>query len=148
MKITFGSDHGGLELKNILINHVKELGHEVIDHGTDNCDSCDYPDFAIAAGEDIRDKKAEFGIVVCTSGIGVTIAANKVKGVRCGYIQEVKWAAKAKEHDDVNMVALGGGAVSPEEAKNIVDVLLNTPFSFIERHQRRVNKIMKYEREN
>ena len=148
MKIALGSDHGGLDLKNIIIEHLKAEGHEVIDHGTYTHESCDYPDFAFAAAEDVRDKKAQFGIVVCTSGIGVTIVANKVKGIRCGYIQDSKWAEKAKEHDACNMVALGGGAVSPKEAIKIVDILLATPFSHIERHERRVNKISKYEREH
>ena len=140
MKISIGSDHGGFNLKEkIKANFNKE--YEFIDRGTYSLDSCDYPIFAKAVGEDVRDKNADFGIVICTNGVGVTIVANKVKGVRCALCLNNSMAEHAKLHNDANVIALGAMNQSDEEAFEMVKLFIETPFSFEERHARRVNEI-------
>lgn len=140
MKISIGSDHGGFNLKEkIKAKFNKE--YEFIDRGTYSLDSCDYPIFAKAVGEDVRDKNADFGIVICTNGVGVTIVANKVKGVRCALCLNNSMAEHAKLHNDANVIALGAMNQSDEEAFEMVKLFIETPFSFEERHARRVNEI-------
>ena len=140
MKISIGSDHGGFNLKEkIKAKFNKE--YEFIDRGTYSLDSCDYPIFAKAVGEDVRDKNADFGIVICTNGVGVTIVANKVKGVRCALCLNNSMAEHAKLHNDANVIALGAMNQSDEEAFEMVKIFIETPFSFEERHVRRVNEI-------
>ena len=140
MKISIGSDHGGFNLKEkIKANFSKE--YEFIDRGTYSLDSCDYPIFAKAVAEDVRDKNADFGIVICTNGVGVTIVANKVKGVRCALCLNNSMAEHAKLHNDANVIALGETNQSDEEAFEMVKIFIETPFSFEERHVRRVNEI-------
>ena len=140
MKIAIGSDHGGFNLKEkIKAKFNKE--YEFIDRGTYSLDSCDYPIFAKAVGEDVRDKNADFGIVICTNGVGVTIVANKVKGVRCALCLNNSMAEHAKLHNDANVIALGAMNQSDEEAFEMVKLFIETPFSFEERHARRVNEI-------
>ena len=140
MKISIGSDHGGFNLKEkIKANFNKE--YEFIDRGTHSLDSCDYPIFAKAVAEDVRDKNADFGIVICTNGVGVTIVANKVKGVRCALCLNNSMAEHAKLHNDANVIALGETNQSDEEAFEMVKIFIETPFSFEERHVRRVNEI-------
>ena len=140
MKIAFASDHGGLDLKNHLVEYLKSKGYETLDFGTYTKDSCDYPDFAYKAALSVANKEATYGIVVCTTGIGVSIVANKVKGVRCALVTKVEDAILTKEHNNTNCLALGQKNVSNELGEQIVDAWLNTSFAG-GRHERRVEKI-------
>lgn len=142
MKISIGCDHGGLELKNSIVEHLKELGHDVLDVGTYTNDSCDYPDFAHKAAELVENGTCERGIVVCTSGEGVSIAANKHKGVRCGLVYNEEVARLTRQHNNVNMVAYGAKFITEEQGLKWVDIFLNTDFEG-GRHINRVNKIEK-----
>ena len=140
MKISFGSDHAGLVLKNQVIQYLKTNGHEVVDYGTYTNESCDYPDFAYPAALSVAEGNSDCAIVICYTGIGVSIVANKVKGVRCSLVTNVEDAVLTKEHNNSNCLALGAKNVNFELAKDIVDAWLNT--SFIGgRHDNRVNKI-------
>lgn len=141
MKISIGSDHGGLDLKKVIIEHLKEKGHEVNDLGPYTYDSCDYPIFGKKVAYDVRDKKADRGIVICSTGIGISIAANKVKGIRCALVTDVTTARLTREHNDSNVLALGQKNVSFDRAKEICDVWLETEFSYAPRHQNRINLI-------
>ncbi len=146
MKISVGCDHGALALKNKVVTHLEKLGYEVKDFGTDTADSCDYPDFAAAAARAVAAGECERGIVLCTTGIGVSITANKVKGVRCALLSD-PWSAKmTRLHNDTNMMALGAGVVGENLALEIVDTWLGTEFSGEERHQRRIDKVMSLEK--
>lgn len=142
MKISIGCDHGGLELKKSIVEHLKELGHDVLDVGTYTNDSCDYPDFAHKAAELVENGTCERGIVVCTSGEGVSIAANKHKGVRCGLVYNEEVARLTRQHNNVNMVAYGAKFITEEQGLKWVDIFLNTEFEG-GRHINRVNKIEK-----
>ncbi|MCM1556582.1 MAG: ribose 5-phosphate isomerase B [Anaeroplasma bactoclasticum] len=148
MKISIGCDHSALELKNEVLNYLKSLGHQVEDHGTYDIESCDYTDFGIKVAEDVRDGKAERGILICYTGIGMSIIANKVRGVRCALVHCVEEAKLTREHNDSNCLALSAKYTSVEATKQIVSAWLSTPFSFGERHTRRVEKINKYEEEH
>ena len=145
MKIAIGCDHGALDLKNQVVKHLEGKGYEVKDFGTYTAASCDYPDFAGAAAKAVASGECERGIVLCTTGIGISIAANKVKGIRCALLSDVMSARLTREHNDTNMMALGAGVVGPKLALEIVDMWLNTEFSHDERHQRRIDKMMAYE---
>ena len=145
MKISIGCDHGGLALKNTLVAYLQEKGHSVTDVGTHSLDSCDYPDFAAAAAKLVASGECEKGIVICTTGIGVSISANKIKGIRCALLSDVVSARMTREHNDTNMMALGAAIIDPKLALEIVDIWLSTPFSGVDRHQRRVDKIMALE---
>ena len=146
MKISVGCDHGALELKNKVVQHLTEKGHEVTDFGTHTLDSCDYPDYASAAAYAVADGRCDRGIVLCTTGIGVSIAANKVKGIRCALLSDTKSARLTREHNDTNMMALGAGIISEELALEIVDIWVNTEFSGSPRHARRIEKVMALEK--
>lgn len=146
MKIALGCDHGALDLKNKVAAHLEAQGHTVTDFGTYTPDSCDYPDYAAKAAQAVAAGACDRGIVLCTTGIGVSIAANKVKGIRCALLSDVMSARMTREHNDTNMMALGAAVVGPMLALEIVDTWLETPFSHGERHQRRVDKIMSYEK--
>ena len=146
MKIAIACDHGALALKNVLISHLTKKGFEVENFGTDTLDSCDYPDFAGPAAQAVADGKCEKGIVLCTTGIGVSIAANKVKGIRCALLSDVMSARLTREHNDTNMMALGAGVVGEKLALEIVDTWLGTEFSGDARHQRRIDKVMALEK--
>ena len=141
MKISIGCDHSALELKNYLIDYLKGLGHEVLDRGTYTKESCDYTDYGYKVAKDIKDGVAERGIVICFTGIGVSIIANKVKGVRCALVMNKDAAQLTREHNDSNCLALSAKYLGEVYAKEIVDVWLNTEFSHNERHQRRIDKI-------
>ena len=145
MKIAIGCDHGALDLKNQVVKHLEGKGYEVKDFGTYTAASCDYPDFAGAAAKAVGSGECEKGIVLCTTGIGVSVTANKVKGVRCALLSDLMTARLTREHNDTNMMALGAGVVGPKLALEIVDMWLTTPFSHDERHQRRIDKMMAYE---
>ena len=146
MKISLGWDHGGLELKNEIKAHLEARGFECRDFGTYTKDSCDYPDYARPAAEAVASGECERGILVCTTGIGVSITANKVNGVRCALLHDKMSARLTREHNDTNMMALGAGVVGPMLALEIVDTWLDTPFSGVERHQRRIDKVMAIEK--
>ena len=145
MKIAIGCDHGALDLKNQVVRHLETKGYEVKDFGTYTTASCDYPDFAGAAAKAVASGECERGIVLCTTGIGVSVTANKVKGVRCALLSDLMTAKLTREHNDTNMMALGAGVVGPKLALEIVDMWLTTEFSHDERHQRRIDKMMAYE---
>ena len=146
MKIAIGCDHGALALKNVLIPHLEKKGYEVKDFGTYSLDSCDYPDFAAPAAQAVASGECEKGIVLCTTGIGVSITANKVKGIRCALLSDVMSARMTREHNDTNMMAIGAGVVGQMLALEIVDTWLGTEFSNEARHQRRIDKMMELEK--
>ncbi len=141
MKIYIGCDHGGLDLKNIIVKYLQEKGNEIVDVGTYTYDSCDYPIYAKKVAKAVANNECDKGIVICSTGIGVSIVANKVKGVRCALVTDVTTARLTREHNDTNVLALGQKNVSYDRAKEIVDIWLETPFSNGERHVRRVNMI-------
>ena len=145
MKIAIASDHGGYDLKEVIKAHLKERGDEVVDFGTDKKESCDYPDFGAAASRAVANGECERGVLVCTTGIGISMVANKIKGVRCALLSETTSARLTREHNDANVMALGGGFTGPLLACEIVDTFLDTPFSGEEKHVRRVNKIKEIE---
>ena len=145
MKIAIGCDHGALALKNKVAEHLTKRGFEVKDFGTYTYDSCDYPDFAGAAAKAVASGECERGIVLCTTGIGVSIAANKVKGIRCALLSDLMSARMTREHNDTNMMAIGAAVVGEGLALEIVDIWLDTEFSHNERHQRRIDKVMALE---
>ncbi|MCR5231929.1 MAG: ribose 5-phosphate isomerase B [Acholeplasmatales bacterium] len=147
MKISIGCDHSALELKNYLCEYLKGLGHEVIDRGTYTKDSCDYTDFGYKVAKDVSNHTVDKGIVICFTGIGMSIIANKVKGVRCALVGSKDAAELTRLHNDSNVLALSAKYTGMVLAKEIVDVWLNTEFSHNERHQRRIDKITKYEGE-
>ena len=146
MRIAIACDHGALALKNKVADHLKEQGHEVTDFGTYTLDSCDYPDYAAKAAQAVADGACDRGIVMCTTGIGVSITANKVKGIRCALLSDVMSARMTREHNDTNMMAMGAGIVGNLLAQQIVDTWLETEFSGGERHQRRIDKMMALEK--
>ena len=144
--ISIASDHGGFDLKEVVIEHLKEQGHEVKDYGTYSKESCDYPDYAGPAAEAVANGEAEKGIVICTTGIGVSMTANKVAGIRCALCHDVTTARLTREHNDANVLAIGAGVVGENVALDIVDTFLATKFSEGERHARRVAKIAEYDK--
>lgn len=141
MKISIGCDHGGLTLKNAVVDWLKSNGYEVVNFGTDTFASCDYPEFAMKAAEAVANGECDFGIVVCTTGIGISIAANKVPGIRCALCSEPLSAKMTRLHNDANMLALGGGMIGINLGLEIVKTFLETPFSEEEKHVRRIDKI-------
>ena len=141
MKISIGCDHGGYALKEHLKAYLTEKGHEIQDVGTYSEDSCDYPKFAYAAAGLVADGECEKGIVVCTTGIGVSICANKVKGIRCALCSDPVSAKLTRLHNDANMLAIGAGIVGPNLAEAIVDNFVDTEFSGAQRHARRIRQI-------
>ena len=147
MKIAIACDHGALDLKNAVIAHLEKKGYELVNFGTDTLASCDYPDFAAPAAKAVASGECEKGIVLCTTGIGVSITANKVKGIRCALLSDVMSARLTREHNDTNMMAIGAGVVGQMLALEIVDTWLGTEFSGVERHQNRINKMMALENE-
>ena len=147
MKISIGCDHSALELKNYLIEYLKGEGHEVIDRGTYTKESCDYTDYGYLVAKDIKDKACDRGIVICYTGIGMSIIANKVKGVRCALVHNTEAAELTRLHNDTNCLALSAKFTGFDYAKDIVNVWLKTEYSHNERHQRRIDKIKKYEEE-
>ena len=145
MKISIGCDHGALALKDVLVAHLTKKGYEVKDFGTYTTASCDYPEFAEAAARAVASGECEKGIVLCTTGIGVSITANKIKGIRCALLSDVMSARLTREHNDTNMMAIGAGIVGKNLALEIIDTWRTTEFSHDERHQRRINKLMAVE---
>ena len=147
MKIALGCDHGGFALKQEVIRCLDARGLEWEDFGCFDEASCDYPDFGRAAAEAVAAGKCDRGIVICTTGIGISIVANKVKGIRCALCADTVSARLTREHNDANMLAMGAGIVGKNLALGIVETFLDTPFSGEEKHARRVGKIMAREEE-
>ena len=139
--IAIGSDHGGFDLKQVIIKYLEEQGIEYNDYGCYDKNSCDYPVFGKAVAESVAKGESEKGIVVCTTGIGISMVANKVPGVRCALCSESLSAKMTRLHNDANVLALGGAMVGPNLALDIVETFLNTPFSAEEKHIRRVGMI-------
>ena len=142
--IALASDHGAYALKELVKKHLQDRGLEVKDFGTYSKDSCDYPDFAGPAAQAVASGECDRGIVLCTTGIGVSITANKIKGIRCALLSELMSARLTRQHNDTNMLAMGAGVVGEMLALEIVDTWLDTEFQG-GRHQRRIDKMMAYE---
>ena len=146
MKISIACDHGAFELKERLKTYLTGQGHQVVDCGADSAQSCDYPDFAAPAARLVAEGSCQRGVVLCTTGIGMSIAANKVKGIRCALCHEPLSAEMTRRHNDANMLAMGAGVTGGNLAERILDVFLSTDFEG-GRHQRRVDKLTAMERE-
>ncbi len=144
MKIGFASDHRGFELKNKLIKKLKEDNYDIVDYGTFSTESADYPDYAFKLGKAVSNKQTNFGVAICGSGIGISIACNKVKNIRCAKVSNVKEAEYTRNDNDANIVAFSA-EIPFEEAYEIVKIFIETPFSNEQRHQKRIDKITKYE---
>lgn len=140
MKIAIASDHGGYDYKQELIPYIESLGHQVLDLGCHGPASVDYPDYGIPCAQAVARGEADRGVVICGTGIGISISANKVPGIRCALCTDPVMARLTREHNDANMLAMGGGLIGNNMADRIVDAFLNTPFEG-GRHQRRVDKI-------
>jgi RpiB/LacA/LacB family sugar-phosphate isomerase len=141
MRIAIGADHAGFDLKQIIGAYLRHLGHEVIDKGTDSDAPVDYPDFAEAVSIVVRDGQAERGVLICGSGVGASVAANKIPGIRAGLCHDTYSARQGVEHDDMNMLVLGARVIGVELARTLVDSFLAGNFTGEERHRRRVAKI-------
>ena len=139
--IAIGSDHGGFELKEVVTAHLQEKGIAYKDFGCYGKDSCDYPIFGRAVAEAVAAGEYEKGIVICTTGIGISITANKIKGVRCALCSDTLTAQMTRLHNDANVLAIGGGIVGPNLGVSIVDAFLQTEFSEEEKHVRRISLI-------
>ena len=148
MKIAIGCDHGGFNLKPVLIDYLNKKGIEFKDFGTFTADSCDYNDYALPVAEAVVSGEFDRGILICGTGIGMSISANKVKGVRCAHCHDVFSAKMTRLHNDANILAMGERVIGPGLMLEIVDAFLNTEFSNDERHVRRVGKIKALEEKN
>ena len=145
MRLAFGADHAGYELKNHLLQTARDLGHEVNDLGTGGPESVDYPDFAEAVAQEVLAGRADLGVVLCSNGVGVSIAANKIPGIRCGLCSTSWGASRARQHTNANMLALGAWEIGRAVAEDILKAFLANDFEG-GRHERRVAKIMDIER--
>ncbi len=141
VKIAIGADHGGYELKQKVVKFLKENGYDIIDYGTDSNESCDYNDVALDVAHAVRDQKVDRGILMCGTGIGMSIQANKVDGIRAAHVHDLFSAKATRLHNDSNVLCMGGRIIGDEIACAITDIWLSTEFSNEERHVRRVNKI-------
>jgi ribose 5-phosphate isomerase B len=147
MKIAIGADHGGYSLKTVLVPFLRERGHEVADLGTHSSEPTDYPDHARLVAQAVRDGKAERGILVCGSGVGACVAANKFPGIRAAVCHDTFSAHQGVEDDDMNVLCLGARVIGPELAKDLVRTFLAAKFSGAERHVRRLGKVKEIEKE-
>jgi ribose 5-phosphate isomerase B len=145
LKIAIGADHAGYRLKDVLVPFLKELGHEVYDIGCHGPDSVDYPDYALGVCEKVVSGEADKGILLCGTGIGMCIAANKIPGIRCALVHDLFSAKATREHNDTNVLAMGERVVGPGVAQDIVKVWLETAFSEGERHRKRIDKVKRIE---
>ncbi len=141
MRIAIGSDHAGFELKVMLAKRLRDLGEEVVDVGTNSTDPVDYPDFAAAVGYAILEGRADRGVLICGSGVGASVAANKIKGIRAGLCHDTYSAHQGVEHDDMNVLVLGARVIGPALANELVEAYLKAKFTNEERHVRRLGKI-------
>lgn len=146
MRIAIGADHAGFELKRVLADYLRRIGHEVVDVGTDSDAPVDYPDYAEALGKVLLEGRAERGVLVCGSGVGASVSANKIPGIRAGLCHNTYSARQGVEHDEMNVLVLGGRVVGIELARELVDNFLAAKFCGEERHRRRVEKIAALER--
>lgn len=144
MKIGIATDHRGVEVKQELINYLESEGYNVVDYGTNSEDAVDYPDYAFKVGEAVANKEIDFGVLICNTGIGMSIAANKVKKVRCARVLDEYDAKMTRIDNDANVIALSS-RVDIEKLKSILKVFLETPHNSEERHDRRISKINNYE---
>ncbi len=147
MRIVVGADHRGYELKDEIAAALKQAGHEVLDVGTHNADSVDYPDYARAIGQALRDGGAERGVLVCGSGVGASIAANKIHGVRAAICHDTYSARQGVEHDDMNVLCLGSGVIDSKLALELVQAFTDARLSGEERYRRRLEKVAEMERQ-
>lgn len=147
MKIAIGADHGGFSLKSIVVPYLKELGHDVLDVGTDNEAPVDYPDYARTVSMNILGNRVDRGILICGSGVGACVAANKFPGIRAALCHDSFSARQGVEDDNVNVLCLGARIIGPELAKDIVKIWLAASFSGAERHIRRLSKVDEIEKE-
>jgi RpiB/LacA/LacB family sugar-phosphate isomerase len=145
MRIVLGSDHAGFDMKQDLVGFVRGLGHEIVDVGTNSTAPVDYPDFAESVGMAVRNGQAERGVLVCGSGVGASVAANKIPGIRAGLCHDSYSARQGVEHDDINVLVLGSRVVASELARDLVRIFLAAKFSGEERHVRRLGKIRNLE---
>lgn len=146
MRIAVGADHAGFDLKQILAKYLRDRGHEVTDLGTNSDQPVDYPDFAEAVSKAILDGRAERGVLICGSGVGASVSANKIPGIRAGLCHNTYSARQGVEHDDMNMLVLGARVIGVEMARELVNHFLAAKFNGEERHRRRVEKINALER--
>lgn len=147
MKIALGCDHGGLPLKQRIAAVVQSAGHEVVDCGTDSVCSVDYPDYALKVSLVILDGQAERGILLCGSGVGISVAANKIPGIRAGVCHDIYSAHQGVEHDDMNVLCLGARIIGEEVAAELALAFINARFTHEERHARRLKKVLQIERD-
>lgn len=145
MRVVLGSDHAGFEMKQNLLNYVRGLGHEVLDAGTNSTAPVDYPDYAEAVAVAVRSGKADRGILICGSGVGASVAANKIPGIRAGLCHDTYSAHQGVEHDDINVLVLGSRVIAAELARELVRSFLRAKFTGEDRHTRRLEKIRKLE---
>ena len=145
MNIVLGSDHAGYEMKNLLVAHLKAAGHVVVDVGAHNQEPSDYPDFAAALGRAVLSGQGERGILICGSGVGAAVAANKLRGIRAGLCHDNYSAHQGVEHDDMNVLVLGSRVIGSALAKELATTFLAARFTGEERHQRRLNKVRQLE---
>jgi ribose 5-phosphate isomerase B len=141
MRVVFGSDHAGFELKQTLIDYISDLGYEVLNVGTDGPDPVDYPDFAVKVGKAILDGEADRGILICGSGVGASVTANKIPGIRAAVCHDCYSARQGVEHDDMNVLVLGARIIASSLAKDLVRIFLAAEFTGEDRHKRRLEKI-------
>ena len=146
MKIAMANDHGAYTYKLEIKKMLEQEGYTVIDCGTNSEESVDYPDYAKACAEKVLSKEADLGIVLCGTGIGISMAANKIKGIRCGLCTNTTMAHLTREHNDANILALGQRTTGIETCKDIVHTFIKTPFSNGERHKQRIEKISELEK--
>ena len=145
MRVAIGSDHAGFELKNILIPLIKELRYELLDVGTYDAKPVDYPDYAEKVSLALLDGRAERGVLICGSGVGASVAANKIAGIRAGLCHDTYSARQGVEHDDMNVLVMGSRVIGPELAKELVRAFLSATFTNEERHNRRLEKVKSLE---
>ncbi len=146
LRVALGGDHAGYELKKLVADRLGKQASEVIDCGTNSTQSCDYPDFAVAVAREIIQGRADRGIVVCGSGVGVSVAANKIPGIRAAICHDTYSAHQGVEHDDMNVLCIGGRIIGSELAFAIIDSFLGAKYEPQERHQRRLDKVLDIEK--
>jgi ribose 5-phosphate isomerase B len=147
MKIAIGNDHSAVEMKNVIMEYVREMGHEVVNFGTDSSESCNYPEYGEKVGRAVASGEYDCGILICGTGVGISLAANKVNGVRAAVCSDVTTAHLVKEHNNANILAFGARIVGTELAKDMVKAYLNAEFMG-GRHAQRVDMIMEIEKRN
>ena len=146
MRVAIGADHAGFQLKRVISEYLRSVGHTVIDVGTDSDEPVDYPDYAEALGKAVLDGQAERGVLICGSGVGACVAANKIPGIRAGLCHDSYSARQGVEHDDMNVLVLGARVIGSALACDLVDLFLAAQFSDEERHRRRLQKLKALER--